>query len=183
MRAFIAIGLDEVIRARLAEAQERLRAARASVKWVKPELIHLTLKFLGEIEADAVEGIMGVVAQAAEGIGPFDVRVAGLGAFPPRGAPRVVWAGMEEDARLATLQQLLEAGLEPLGFPAENRPFTAHLTLGRVKDPRHAGALRTLVEAEASADFGTQRVAEILLMQSVLSPSGPTYTPLRRHAL
>jgi 2'-5' RNA ligase len=183
MRLFIAVELAEAIRERLSAAQERLRRSGASVKWVKPELMHLTLKFLGEVEEPAIAGIEGAIAAAAEGVGPFDLTVAGLGAFPERGAPRVLWAGMRDNGSLALLNRKLEEGLAVLGFPPEGRPFSPHLTIGRVNEPRGAGALRGVLDRQQAADFGSCRVEEIVLMLSVLSPAGPTYTALRRHRL
>lgn len=183
MRLFIAVELAEAIRERLSAAQERLRRCPCGVKWVKPELMHLTLKFLGEVEEAAIAGIGAAIAAAAQGVSPFDLTVAGLGAFPERGAPRVLWAGIQDNGSLALLNRRLEEGLAPLGFPPEGRPFSPHLTIGRVKEPRGAGALRGVLDRERAAEFGSCRVEEIILMLSVLSPAGPTYTPLRRHRL
>ncbi len=183
MRLFIAVELDEAIRARLGAAQERLRAAQCSVKWVKPELMHLTLRFLGEVEEPRVPQIEEAMASAAAGIAPFEVTVAGLGAFPEHGAPRVLWAGIRDNGSLATLNRRLEEGARRLGFEPEERPFSPHLTIGRVKDPRGANALRSPLDAAAAREFGSCTIAELLLVQSVLSPSGPTYTPLRRRPL
>ena len=184
MRTFIAVELDDAIRSRLAEAQQQLRpVAGASVKWVKPELIHLTLKFLGEIDEGQVADVAEAMALAAAGAGAFELSVAGLGAFPPRGAPRVVWAGVEPHPALTALVERLEEGLEILGFARERRPYSPHLTLGRVKDPRGASALRGRLEAGAAMSFGARRVDDLVLMQSVLTTAGPTYTPLRRQPL
>lgn len=182
MRTFIAVEFSDDIRQRLAAAQERLRGSVSGVKWVEPGILHLTLKFLGEIDEGAVDGVAGAMADAAAGVSPFEVRVAGLGAFPPHGAPRVVWAGLADPSgSLQALHDTLDRGLEPLGIEPEGRPFTAHLTIGRVKEPRGAQALRALIEKQAPAEFGVQRVEELVLFRSVLSSSGPTYTPLRRH--
>ncbi|MFP4055272.1 MAG: RNA 2',3'-cyclic phosphodiesterase [Candidatus Brocadiia bacterium] len=184
MRAFIAIELDPAIRQRLAEAQEPLRQAGGKVKWVGAERMHLTVKFLGEIEegqVDAVAEAMGAATAAAE---PFEIALAGLGSFPPRGAPRVVWAGVRDaSGALADLHRRLEGELEALGFEREKRPFRPHLTLGRVKDRRAGRALAPLIAQQESTDFGTQVVDALVLFQSVLSPQGPTHTALRRQAL
>jgi len=183
VRTFIAIELDDAIRERLGQAQERLRACRCKVKWVEPQNIHLTLKFLGEIEEGVVEAVSDVMASAAAAVKPFELTVAGVGAFPPRGAPRVVWVGIERAGGLVQLHGGLEDGLERLGFEREKRRFSPHVTLGRVKDRRGGPSLRPLLEAEAPADFGVQAVEEVVLFRSVLSSSGPTYTALRRHRL
>ena len=183
MRLFVAVELDEAIRRRLAEAQERLRAAPCAVKWVKPELMHLTLRFLGEADDTLVGVLVQVIGSAAQGVAPFEVTVAGLGAFPERGAPRVLWAGIRDNGSLALLNRRLEEAVRRLGFAPEDRPFSPHLTIGRVKEPRGAGALRPPLDAQAAAEFGSCTIAELLLIQSVLSPAGPAYTPLRRHRL
>jgi len=183
VRTFIAVELDEAIRERLAQAQERLRATGCSVKWVSPDKIHLTLKFLGQIEGGAVEAVRQVMSSAAWDVEPFEVTVAGLGAFPARGAPRVVWAGIAHGGGLAALHGQLDGALARLGVGPETRAFAPHLTLGRVKDRRGAEALRPLLEAGAAEQFGTQRVEEIVLFRSVLSPGGSTYTALHRERL
>lgn len=184
MRTFIAIELSDAIRQRLAEAQDRLRSSVAGVKWVEPENIHLSLKFLGEIEPDLADLIAEAMAEAAQAVPPFEMRLVGLGAFPPRGAPRVLWAGIEEPTgRLLDLQRRVEAALEALDFEREARGFSAHVTLGRVKDPQRGPRSFHVSEEQSRAEFGLQRVEEIVLFQSELSPAGPTYTPLRRCCL
>ena len=183
MRAFIAVEISPGVHKRLAEAQDRLRAARCAVKWAKPEQIHLTLRFLGDIEDDAVPNIERVLASAVEEVGPFELTVSGLGAFPERGAPRVVWAGVQDAGSLALLHRRIEAGVRQLGFEPDDHAFTPHLTLGRVKEARGTDALRALIEAGAATSFGSSPARELVLMLSTLSPSGPTYTPLRRQPL
>lgn len=184
MRTFIAIELDDAIRQRLAAAQDRLRAAGCNVRWVKPEQMHLTLKFLGEIEEEAVDGVAAAMAAAAAGGKPFALTLAGLGAFPPRGAPRVVWAGAEEPSgTLAALHKRLEHQLARLGFERERRAYRPHLTLGRVKDPRGREQLRALIGEGAGEAFGTQAAGGLVHFRSVLSPQGATYTPLHRQPL
>ncbi|MFW6163626.1 MAG: RNA 2',3'-cyclic phosphodiesterase [Planctomycetota bacterium] len=184
MRTFIAVDFDEAIRERLAAVQQDLSAAPCKIKWVKPAAMHATLKFLGEIDPEQVEPVAEAMAAAADGVAPFEVQVRGLGAFPPRGAPRVVWAGMDDPAGgLARLNEALEQRLSALGFKRERRPFHAHLTIGRVKGRRGGRELRALLEAEPEAAFGTQRVDGIVLYHSELSPQGATYRALRRHAL
>lgn len=181
MRAFVAIELDDPIRRRLAGAQQRLLGAGSGVKWVRPENVHLTLKFLGEAADDAIGAIVRALGEAAGGVEPFAARVIGLGAFPPRGVPRVVWAGIiEPTGSLLALQQRVERALEPLGFPPETRAFAAHATLGRVKKPHGARRLQQAVGDLADEDFGRQRVAAVALFRSDLSPAGPTYTALAR---
>ena len=184
MRTFIAIDLDEGIRRRLVDVQERLRGVAPRVRWVRPEGLHVTLKFLGEIDEEMVEPVTAVVAEAAEGIAPFQVRVAGLGAFPPRGAPRVLWAGVDDPAgQLATIHRRIDRGLAPLGFERERRRFHPHVTLGRAKDRRADPGLRTTLDGLCDHELGVQAVAEIVLFHSILDPTGAVHNPLRRHPL
>ena len=184
MRAFIAVDLDTAIRQRLAAAQERLRGAGCTIKWVRPDRMHLTLKFLGEIDPGAVGDVADAMAAATEVVAPFELRLLGLGSFPPRGAPRVVWAGVvDASGQLAALHKRLERELGTLGFEGEPRAFRPHLTLGRVKEPRGGDRLRAAVGAEPDVDLGGQTVEELVLFESVLSSQGPTYTALRRAPL
>ncbi len=183
MRLFIAVELDEAVRERLGKAQDRLRSTPCRVKWVKPELMHLTLRFLGEADKTVVGILEQVMVSAAQGVGPIEVALAGLGAFPERGAPRVVWAGIHDNGFLALLNRRLEEGVRRLGFAPETRPFRPHLTLGRVSGRQGAAELRRRIAAQAADEFGSCTIAELLLVQSVLSPAGPAYTPLRRHKL
>lgn len=183
MRLFIAVALDEAVRERLGKAQDRLRSAPCPVKWVKPELMHLTLRFLGEVDEALVGILEQVMASAAQGVGQFEVTLAGLGAFPERGAPRVVWAGIHDNGSLALLNSRLEEAVRRLGFAPETRPFRPHLTLGRVSGRQGAAELRRRLATQADDEFGSCTIAELLLIQSVLSPAGPAYAPLRRHRL
>jgi RNA 2',3'-cyclic 3'-phosphodiesterase len=184
-RAFIAIPLPEGLRTRLASAQETLRPARAGVTWVDPGRLHVTLKFLGDLSDEArgplEEGLRRVAAAAA----PIDLEARGLGAFPASGTPRVVWAGLEEKApgRLAALARGVEEAAAAAGFPPEGRPFAAHVTLGRVKSPRNAAALRALIEAGRDVEAGAFRADAFVLFRSDLSPQGPTYTDVAQFKL
>ncbi len=147
------------------------------VAWVAPDNVHLTLKFLGGVEAARLDAVAGALAGAVAGCRPFDLTVRGLGAFPTPARPRVLWAGADEGAALAaTLARRVDDALVALGFPAESRAFSAHVTLGRVRAPR---SNPRLVEALAGgAAFGRQRVDRLALMRSELSPRGARYTEL-----
>jgi len=184
VRTFIAIEFDDAIRRRLVQAQERLREAGCKVRWARAEQMHVTLKFLGEIAPATVGAVAEAMAHAAEAVAPFEVEVAGLGAFPPRGAPRVVWAGVEDPGgHVQQLQARLEPRLEGLGFERERRAFHPHLTLGRVKDRHGADRLRERIEGHPARRFGRERIEELVLFQSELKPTGAVYTPLRRQRL
>ena len=184
-RAFVAIPLPDAVRGRLGSIQDRLRPAQADVKWVKPDQLHVTLKFLGELSDAARASLEGGLRAAAAAAAPLDLAVRGLGTFPASGAPRVVWAGVAEatPGRLAALAAAVEAAAAAVGFPAENRPFAAHVTLGRGKSPRNARALRPLLERRPEPEAGSFRADAFVLYRSDLSPQGPTYTEAGRFPL
>lgn len=183
VRSFVALPVSEApLVEALRRAQQGLRDL-PGVAWVKPALFHFTLRFLGEIPGERVASAASALAGLA-GSGPFDLTLSGLGTFPPGRPARVVWAGCSDGAdRLVSLAVRVEAALVAAGFPRENRAFSPHLTLGRVKDPRAGREVSRRVEAAPGGVHGTMRVSGILLMRSVLSPSGPAYTPLATVAL
>lgn len=170
MRCFTALEIPDVLRAALARAQDELRRADADVRWVDPPLLHLTLKFCGELDAAAVDRLKDALRELR--VPRFRARVAGLGMFP-----RVVWAGCEAP-ELAGLAAELDRAAARAGVPPETRPFAGHVTLGRVKSRRNEGRLRTSVRAGAAAFFGDFEPAGIALMRSTLGPSGPRYERL-----
>jgi 2'-5' RNA ligase len=184
IRSFIAIDLPDATRQALAAVQEQLKQSRATVRWVKPGSIHLTLKFLGNIHAAQVEDIARAVVQEIRDQAPITLRPAGLGAFPSLRKPRVIWIGMNgEVQRLNAIQVRVDNALEPLGFVREKRGFRPHLTIGRVKDRRR---LQSLVDAMVTLDvepFNSFDADEIILYKSDLRPTGAIYTKLHRMPL
>jgi 2'-5' RNA ligase len=184
MRLFVACELDEAIRDRLAAVAEKAEERIDGVKWVAHGNIHITLKFLGEVEDAAVDEIAAAIGAAVSETKAFTLSVRGLGAFPPKGSPQVLWAGVSEGADgLVSLNDAVERALEPIGFEREKRSFSPHATLGRVRKKARPKGLRELVEAGRTADFGSQEVTEITLMRSVLKPTGPIYTPVHTWTL
>lgn len=183
IRSFIAIELPREIRAGLDSLEERLKAGQHPfVKWVDPGGIHLTLKFLGNIALTTVPQIIEAITKIAQPISPFHLQIGGLGAFPNWQRPQVVWVGVGgEVQKLATLQRDMEAALAPLGFPAESRSFSPHLTLGRLREKASPGDRRRFaqwaqsVKFEASLSF---EVDALRLMKSQLTPSGAIYNQL-----
>jgi 2'-5' RNA ligase len=144
MRLFLAINLPTDVRETLWEVAAPLRTARYPVRWVAAEAIHLTLKFLGDVDDMREDEIAAGVAAAVVGAKPFPLPVGGFGAFPSAQRPRVVWAGLEPVPSLELLQHRVEQEMERLGFPTEGRPFHPHLTLGRVKRDARPAALAGL---------------------------------------
>ncbi|HYA03647.1 MAG TPA: RNA 2',3'-cyclic phosphodiesterase [Syntrophobacteria bacterium] len=180
IRSFIAIELPDEIRQALSQVQRHLKGSVTGVRWVQPEGIHLTLKFLGSILAEQVAAIAAAVGEVVRGEPPLALAMSGLGAFPNARRPRVIWVGIVgEVERLGRLQTRLESALEPLGLAREERPFRPHLTLGRVRDPRRPPDLtRALEEITVSASSPFD-VREILVYKSDLRPTGAIYTKLQ----
>jgi len=178
IRAFIAIELSLAVRGRLAEAQRLLRRETSlSVRWVNTQSAHLTLKFLGEVDEAKIEAIGQAMTQAARQSHTFDIGTGETGAFPSSRRPRVLWLGLRGDLTpLLELQRTLETLIAPLGFPTEERPFSPHLTLGRVREER--GAHAAVPPASLAIEPVTQPVEAIVLMQSILGPDGAQYRRL-----
>ena len=183
VRTFVAVEMPETVRQQFRDVQAELRRAEAHVKWVEPHNIHVTLKFLGEIPEERLEGLYNGVAQGVHACAPFEINLSRLGAFPNLRRPRVVWIGIDSGKeRLIELQERLEESISQHGFPQERRPFSPHLTIGRVKSPRGADDLVDAIKA-TSFQSGPIEVGEVVVMKSTLTPEGPTYTPLRRVGL
>lgn len=184
VRTFIAIELDETIGAAIADLQGQLKAKvpRESVRWVKPEGIHLTLKFLGNVPANRIEEIERTLTRACAGFPAFSFSVGGLGCFPNPRRPRVVWVGVQEQSgTLERLQKAIENGMEKLGFAPEGRKFDAHLTLGRTQRRASSGDVRRLgqlVEETKIGELGRMEVRAVSLIKSDLRPTGAVYTRL-----
>ncbi len=182
MRLFVALDLSGEIRANVARLIERLRPAGREMKWVNPDSMHLTLKFLGHQPETKLEEISTALAVVPVS-GPVSLDFRGLGFFPNERRPRVFWVGVEAPEALARLAQAIEQALAPLGIAAENRPFSPHLTLARLKEPR---PMPRLIEELARLDtraFGQMTATEFVLFESRLRPAGAQYTPLRMFPL
>ncbi len=187
-RLFIAVELPADVRKWLRETRTLLeeRVPSGCVRWTDPDGIHITLKFLGETPARRTKEIGAVLDDLAGGRRPFALSVEGLGCFPNTARPRVIWAGIRSGPMLGDLQKRLEQGLERIGFPAERRAFSPHLTLGRVKDGVAGSRLEEIgrvvgavcVESTAGMD-----VKDVCLFRSVLQPGGAVYTVLYRAPL
>ena len=184
LRLFIAIELPAEVRATLNGRQHNLQRdpALARLRWVRPEGIHLTLKFLGPVPVERCSEIEGAVARSVAGIPPFELHLGKLGTFGSSRSPLVLWVDVVGDLdTLAKLQSQVESELVPLGYPAEGRRFSPHLTLARVPPEHAADAARPLAEAVASPDDsprGTIRAEALSLMKSDLGRSGAVYTQL-----
>jgi len=184
IRCFIALNLPAEIKGRLAELEARLKEARADVSWVKPENVHLTLKFLGGVEEARVPLVKRAVQEGLRREGPLVLTLAGLGVFPNPRSPRVVWVGVGGDTeRLQNLQERLEQALGEVGFPREARSFSPHITLGRMRSRQGATGLMELVGRLGANEVGSMRAESIELMRSQLHPAGAVYTILESFPL
>ncbi len=183
LRLFIAFETPPEVTERALEIIRLLRAASAEVSWERAEKMHCTLKFLGSTPEGRVTGIAGALSGAAAAIPPFRLRYRGLGCFPDRREPRIVWAGIEnEDGVLARLHQEIEKSMVAMGYAREERAFRPHLTLGRVRSSRNSKKLIEILET-LTLSTDTFPVAEIRLMSSDTRPSGSVYTVRKAFAL
>jgi len=184
LRTFIAIELPASLHARLEEIQDQLEAETPArlVRWVRPEGIHLTLKFLGDTPDNRVEAIKAGLARAAATVAPFQFEVKDLGCFPNTRRPNNVWVGVHEPSgALARLQRAVEEAISPLGYPPEGRAFHPHLTLGRTNRnarPLELQQFGELVARTPQPSLGTVQVTGISLVKSDLRPDGAIYTRL-----
>jgi 2'-5' RNA ligase len=184
MRLFVAVNIPEAVRDKVAEMQSELKKAPCDVKWVDPDKFHLTLKFIGEVEDKDILSISESVACSVSGFGKFKVKVSGSGAFPRNEKPKVIWVGISEGkTELERLASNIGSGLEKLGYKKEERPFSAHLTLGRVRSFKNIAALSEKLAALENADAGSFTVESVDLMQSLLCAEGPEYIVLRNFSL
>ena len=185
IRCFIAVELEHVMKRELGRLQARLRhkldVGDKSMKWVRPENVHLTLKFLGDVEYEQVPEICRAVDQAVKESAPFFFDLGNCGCFPAVGAARVLWVGILEGEReMVKLQQALENSLQPSGFPPEGRKFSPHLTLARIKNAKAGRGVQEAAKTIEPFHLSWQEVFEIIVFQSELTPTGPIYTPMHR---
>lgn len=180
VRAFIAIDVSEDVRSRLVAVQSYLAKTGNQLKLVEPENLHLTIKFLGEIQEEKVPEIVEEMKKAVSGISPFEIHIAGVGVFPDQHYVRVVWAGVSAGGeRVVEIQRKIDTGLNSIGFSPE-RDFHPHITLARVKFIRERAKFMEFLKEAQKADFGVTRVEAILVKQSTLTPKGPIYSDLAK---
>ncbi len=177
MRLFIAIPLSDPLHEALDALQADLRAASGPVSWVKPGNIHLTLKFLGEVSPTREGAVREAMVEGVAGVSPFTLRAGGSGVFPGERNPRVLWVGLRAGGpEAAALAARVEAACAARGFPGEDRPLRAHLTLGRVRARTGLEATMRRLQAHAGEDLGEMTVERIVLFESRLHPAGAIHT-------
>jgi len=177
VRLFVALDLNDDIRAALEAAIAALRPLAKNARWSKPEGMHVTLKFIGHVGPEKLDPIRVVLAMVRSGA-PVELQIRGLEFFPDTRRPRVIACGIAASANLAPLASEIERSLEPLGIPREERKFTPHVTLGRQRDFRGEDDLVHAAETVASRDFGSTRATEFHLYESFTKPSGSEYEKL-----
>jgi len=179
MRAFVAIELPAPVRDAVADVMGELRRAQADVAWVRPENLHVTMRFLGEMTDEQRQMLADVLARIAGNFQPIPIALSGLGAFPSISAPRVVWVGISQGQDpLVQLAGQLEDAVVALGMPRDTRRFTAHVTLGRVRTPRHRAQLVASLRDLTWTPPGPFIADHLTLFQSQLTSSGAIYTPV-----
>lgn len=176
-RAFISVDIEPS--EALAAVFTELADSRADLKIVRPDLVHITLKFLGDTEEDLIGEIESRVRESTGGIAPFEIRLSGMGAFPSLSNIRVVWVGIVDGTQLGAIAQRLDSSIGELGFERDKKGFVPHLTLARTRSGRNLANLQEILRRNPATDYGTYLVDRIRLKKSVLSPRGPTYSIVR----
>jgi 2'-5' RNA ligase len=176
MRCFIAINLDDPLRKKIASVMRDLMTGKWDVKWIPPENLHITLKFLGEASEDSVRILKDNLSAIAKEHLPFEVKLRGVGVFPDRKRPRVVWIDIIDSRELTILQEEVEYSAISIGFNKETRKFSPHLTIGRIRSLMVVEAFMKAIEPLKDEDFGNIAVNKISLMKSDLKPTGAQYS-------
>ena len=188
MRLFIAIPISDDVRVMVERAAQDLarlaQSSGADIHWVRPEQYHFTLKFLGEVPESRVAEIKETLRDAVRGTNAFSVTLQGLGSFPPAGAPRLLWVGVQQGSEpLGALASVVDAACQPFTGGAARHAYKAHVTIGRVRKSGGLKPIREVLKQRALETFGTMGVTGVELMRSVLHPRGPEYSILDRAML
>ena len=181
IRTFIAFALPDDIKSALGRVQEGLKSSGLKAKWVRLQGIHLTLKFLGNIEFDQIDPVAAKMAIAVRGSGPLLLGAKGVGVFPNARRPRVIWAGLNGDLeQLGNLQRNLDAALSEIGFAREKRSFKGHLTMGRFKDRMDSRKVAQALEKFAGFETQIFTAQHLILFKSQLESTGAVYSQLKQ---
>jgi len=184
LRTFIAIELSEELRQELRKLQQELKQSNIDAKWVKSENIHLTLKFLGNIDLNQIEQTKNILKETSRQVKPFHLHLSGVGAFPKLDYPRVLWVGVDEGENETTeIAKRLEEDLEKIGFQKENRPFSPHLTLARIHGSKNKDKLKSLIQQTTFISKNKTYVDKVTLFKSTLTPKGSIYNIIHQQPL
>lgn len=180
MRAFIAVDIGDEIRSKLDDLQRKLKKVHADVRWVKPRNIHLTLAFLGDIPVEKTNPLTAALDATFTDMHSFELHATGTGSFGNPRHPRVIWAGLADCPELMDLHRRTIEALKAAEIEFDNKPFSPHLTLGRVKAPDHTESLLGKLEKHKDTELGEAVIDRVELIQSTLAPRGAEYTTLHR---
>ncbi len=177
-RIFIAVKADpgREIKRMMSDLSSSLSGDR--IKWTDMSNIHLTLFFLGDLEEKRIKTLATLVAEACSSAVPFDIEVRGTGIFGKKSDPKVIWAGIEKSGPLDNLYSLLSSALRKGGFTSDTKPFSPHITLGRIKSVKDTGRLFSVTGRYAETHFQNIEVREVIIFESILRPDGPLYRPV-----
>ncbi|MEF8847606.1 MAG: RNA 2',3'-cyclic phosphodiesterase [Candidatus Thermoplasmatota archaeon] len=177
-RGFIAIDIESS--EKLLQIGEKIENTRARIKPVKPENMHITLKFLGDTEEEKIEDIEKIMKESVEDIDPFELSLEGMGVFPNQNFIKVIWAGSEPKDKSAKIANTIDEKLVSLGFKKEKRDFSPHLTIARVKSGKDKDKILEIINNNKQTFFSKQKVDSIKLKKSDLTPKGPVYSTLKK---
>lgn len=179
LRTFIAVELPNDIHDSLQKLKNNIKDSMPDVRWTKYGNVHLTLKFLGDIEPSKVDMISVSIQNVANEFSPFTMSLARIGAFPNSRKPSIIWVGIEEGSgEVIQIANRIESSMEKLGFAKEKRPFRPHLTIGRVRELKHPSIMAKSLESNEIGEIGRFRVEKLSFIKSQLDPSGSIYTTL-----
>jgi len=181
IRAFIAIPLNPKIQRTIERIQDHLSKNNNNVNWVKPENIHITLKFLGDINTEQINSVKQALANLCQNTRPFKVELSRLGAFPHIDRPRTLWVGViDSKQQLSRIAVSLNKALVKLGFQSGQKPFTSHITIGRIRSQKNINYLSQIMSEFSLPADSIQNIKSVILYQSTLTPQGPIYEPLHK---
>jgi 2'-5' RNA ligase len=180
-RAFISADIEPGTA--LVGAIDELARSRADLKIVRPELMHITLKFLGDTDENLIDEVLARISRATEGVEPFRIHLHGMGAFPSMSNIRIVWVGIDNGKPLQAIAAKLDESMNDLGFDRDRKGFVPHLTLARTRSGRNIANVQEILRTKAASDYGEYTIDRILLKKSVLGPHGPTYSTVGEHML
>lgn len=181
LRTFIAIELSDEVKQTIQDVEDSLKVLGCDIKWVRPEIAHLTLKFLGDVASDTIETIDRVLQESVQGLPPIQTQLTSLGIFPDIRRPRVLWIGLEDkEGRIKQLAESVETALGNIGFRKEEREFKPHITIGRLRSSKNAIQLAEAIRGFTVPAGRRQSIENITLFKSTLTPTGPIYEVLKK---
>lgn len=178
IRAFLAIDVDEDLKAKMYRIIKEFKQIDANIKYVDLQNLHLTLKFFGDIDIEGIDLLSSKISKVVEGFDSFDLKIKGCGAFPNTNRIKVIWLGLENDEIVKELHDELDKEFVRLGFDKDKR-FSSHLTIGRMKSAKGKTKVKSTIEEFDDVEIGSMSVNSIILKKSTLTPQGPIYEDLK----